>query len=243
MTKSPQKQAFLVVSEANKVNIANCGRLAGAILINEVNQFSGDNHLDIATLLHSLTVDGLTLRRGDADALEVAGELKRLTLSQQQALRAHKPTLLKMLPPPTCFIQVLDDERDAIRFADTPEALAPLADAIEYFERQADAMRLHNPEALAQVLLEPKANLRPCQRCGNDKTYLAIIHAGESLRRDCAQCGRLIDFPAWHNRELAGEILTRTMEQSRYNTIAGCSSAANTRATLTTSLYNAKETR
>lgn len=171
--------------------------------------------MDIANLLHSLTVAGLSLRLGEADSLQVVGATHKLTLDQQQALRQHKPTLLAMLrPPPPCFIQ---KEREAIIFADTAEALGPLREAIEYFSRLADDMRFHNAEALSKVVLEPEPSPAPCRRCGNRQTYLAVIHSGESLRRDCAKCGRFVDFVAWHNREESGKILARIAEQSRYN--------------------------
>ncbi len=218
--------------------------IVGEIIETETN---GNKRMDIATLLHSLTLSGLTLRRGDADALEVVGPVQSLSLEQQQALRENKPTLLAMLtPPPTCFIldeYTAEAEREAIQFADTPEALAPLGNAIEFFECLADDMRAHNPEALSQVVLDAELQQQACKRCQSEQTYLAIIHAGESLRRDCASCGRFIDFPSWHNRKETGEILARTIEQSRYNTKADCSSAGNTQATLTKPLSQPKESR
>jgi hypothetical protein len=160
----------------------------------------------------------------------VVGEVQKLSLAQQQALRAHKLMLLEMLPT-TCFITKQGDdyanaEREAIHFADTAEALKPLCDAIEYFQRKADRIRTLNPEATAQIVLEPELQQEPCRRCGSRKTYLAIIHAGESLRRDCAQCGRFIDFPSWNKREETADILARTIERSRYNKTS-CKSDAN----------------
>lgn len=192
--------------------------------------------MDIPTLLHSLTSAELRLELGLGGSLQVTGATHKLTLEQQHALREHKPTLLLMLTTPPCYL--LDDcnaeaERQAIQFADTPEALAPLKRAMEFFEQLADDMRWHNPEALSQIVLEPEPQETPCRRCQGQETYLAIIHTGESLRRDCASCGRFIDFPSWHNRKETGEILARTMEQSRYNAKADCSSVITTQATLT----------
>ena len=42
-----------------------------------------------------------------------------------------------------------------------------------------------------------------CDRCQHDEATLYIIHEGESVRRDCAQCGRFIDFPIWLDENAA----------------------------------------
>ena len=39
-----------------------------------------------------------------------------------------------------------------------------------------------------------------CRRCGSDEYIDVPIHHGQSIRRDCAKCGRLIDFPVWYGK-------------------------------------------
>lgn len=193
--------------------------------------------MDVANLLHSLTTQGLTLSLGEApDTIAVVGPVASLTLEQQRGLTEHKQTLLSMLtPPPTCYIP--EDAQP-----DTPEDLGSLNRCMEYFERLTDEVGFHNPERLAQIVLEPEPQESSCRRCGTHATYLAIIHAGESLRRDCAKCGRFIDFPSWHNREETAKILAATVGDCRYNEKASCPSAENTQAGSDDLLSHEKET-
>jgi len=37
-------------------------------------------------------------------------------------------------------------------------------------------------------------------RCGSTAGRDFPIHGGRSTRRDCARCGRFLDFPRWHER-------------------------------------------
>jgi hypothetical protein len=170
-----------------------------------------------------------------------------LTLEQQRALAEHKRTLLSMLtPPPTCFIPDCGEaeEREAVQFADSdsPEAMAALCDAMEYFELLTDARATHCRERIVQIVDEPGQQESPCKRCGNSNTYLAILHTGESLRRDCAICGRFVEFPNWHNREATAKILAAAISSSRYNEKASCPSAGNTQASSDDLLSLEKET-
>jgi hypothetical protein len=159
----------------------------------------------------------------------------------------HKRTLLTMLTPlPTCFILHCGEaeEREAIQFADSdsPEAMAALCDAMEYFELLTDSRATHCPERLVQTVGEPGQQESPCPRCGNSNTYLAILHTGESLRRDCAICGRFVEFPNWHNRDATAKILAAAIAGSRYNEKASCPSAGNTQASSNDLLSLKKET-
>lgn len=38
-------------------------------------------------------------------------------------------------------------------------------------------------------------------RCGSTKWRDVPIHGGQTIRRDCARCGRFIDFPLWHGND------------------------------------------
>jgi len=202
--------------------------------------------MDIATLLHSLTVAGLQLRLGDAfNTLQVVGEVSKLTLEQQRALRDHKLNLLEMLtPPPTCFIHGDIDadaearERESIQLADISEAAIN-----KYFQGLTLDMRFYNPQALAQVLLESEGKSEPCRFCGGNQTYLATIHNGESLRRDCANCGRFVEFAVWQDSAQVEKIFNRIAEKNGYNDKGEPPECSNTQAALTSPLYQAKEKR
>ena len=234
--------------------------------------------MDIATLLHSLTVAGLTLRRGAGDSLEVLGDVSKVTHPQREALSRHKPVLLVMLtPPPTCNIptrsepeRVTDSafadelaERFAIEWVEATgtqhQVSQALTEAMEFFERVVDGREpppkeappippppprffdelraAHNARGFDLLRLEPEPQQSPCRRCGSRQSFLAKIHGGDSLRRDCASCGRFRDFAVWKEKAKAEQILADLTEQARYNEKAGCSSAANTQATLTRSLH------
>jgi hypothetical protein len=58
------------------------------------------------------------------------------------------------------------------------------------------ALKRHKAELLALLNGEPA----PCRRCGATDILDVKIHDGESVRRDCAQCGRFVEFPAWYGR-------------------------------------------
>lgn len=36
--------------------------------------------------------------------------------------------------------------------------------------------------------------------CGSTTWREVVIHVGRSVRRDCARCGRFIDFPLWYGK-------------------------------------------
>jgi hypothetical protein len=39
---------------------------------------------------------------------------------------------------------------------------------------------------------------RRCCRCGSNETIDVSIHGGQSIRRECAMCGRFVGFPVWY---------------------------------------------
>ncbi|MGD9719887.1 MAG: hypothetical protein AB7O59_01580 [Pirellulales bacterium] len=70
-----------------------------------------------------------------------------------------------------------------------------------------DQLRIHKAELL--VRLQPHARLetrrpaptaqtKPVCRCGSTTWLDVAIHDGRSNRRDCARCGRFIDFSRWY---------------------------------------------
>lgn len=201
--------------------------------------------MNIADLLHSLTISGLTLSQSPAGELKVLGPVHKLTQQQKQGLSDHKQTLLALASQPTCFIPPQEEsdydkktksipwltpeartEREAIQWADSrsPEVAQALANAIDFFEDipRPPAFYLglkaqQQANGLDWAHLEPGQAESPCKRCGDRQTSLNIIHSGESLRRDCAYCGRFRDFPSWYDAKLTQEILSTNAQGIRYN--------------------------
>lgn len=75
-----------------------------------------------------------------------------------------------------------------------------------------ERMKVHKAELLTLMRLSPDAAIAPpvaildaparlttpvC-RCGSSHYRDVPIHRGQSIRRDCARCGRFIDFPVWY---------------------------------------------
>jgi hypothetical protein len=57
-------------------------------------------------------------------------------------------------------------------------------------------LRRHKAELLALLQGKPV----PCPRCRATGTLDVAIHDGQSVRRDCAQCGRFVEFAVWYGR-------------------------------------------
>lgn len=142
--------------------------------------------LSVADLLHSLTVAGLGIELSNGD-LKVVGDCRLLTVDQKSALVANKPTLVAMLQPKV-----------------QPRAIV---EGLEFFEKLALEVGENNSEALTWLVRVPAPRLKPCRRCNGHNTYVAVIHEGESTRRDCAKCGAFIDFPTWLDRKGTAELL------------------------------------
>jgi hypothetical protein len=54
------------------------------------------------------------------------------------------------------------------------------------------------PVAPAVALPEPIVEGEACTRCGSTAFVDSAIHAGRSIRRDCADCNRTAGFPVWN---------------------------------------------
>jgi hypothetical protein len=58
--------------------------------------------------------------------------------------------------------------------------------------------------SLKAIIAEHKAciastiQLSICQKCGSEEFIDVAIHGGNSVRRDCAKCGRTMGFPVWN---------------------------------------------
>lgn len=72
-------------------------------------------------------------------------------------------------------------------------------------------LRNHKAELLALLrpvpVVEPETapstepTAKPICRCGSAEWRDVPIHNGQSVRRDCSQCERFIDFPTWHGKD------------------------------------------
>lgn len=56
---------------------------------------------------------------------------------------------------------------------------------------------------------QPTVPIEPCPRCGCEEATDTPIHDGQSIRRDCAHCGHLIDFPRWHEERVADVVASQ----------------------------------
>ena len=56
--------------------------------------------------------------------------------------------------------------------------------------------RLCSPNPAAEPSAAPR-----CDRCHSAEFVDYSIHNGQSTRRDCARCGRFIDFPRWYETD------------------------------------------
>ena len=60
-----------------------------------------------------------------------------------------------------------------------------------------------NLEAVLQLPANPLADSRPrtkCDRCVSTSYLDKPIHGGQSVRRDCARCQRILGFTIWYGK-------------------------------------------
>ena len=83
---------------------------------------------------------------------------------------------------------------DAPQAALTPDMMARLK------THKAELLALFWPAAAIQAQPMPttKPTTNPVCRCGGAALRDVPIHDGQSVRRDCARCGRFIEFPVWY---------------------------------------------
>ena len=128
--------------------------------------------------------------------LEVHGDRLRysprtaVTPELANRMKAHKGELLAMLrlpiDSPTAFAAVVD--------SDIPKLSDEIIEwALTVWEK---------PRRLPAVSRDAAAiaATRIC-RCGSTTWCDVKIHGGQSVRRDCGRCGRLIKFPVWYGKD------------------------------------------
>jgi hypothetical protein len=93
-------------------------------------------------------------------------------------------------------------EIDAPQGALTPDLLARLK------THKGDLLGMLRPAPkVAPALIvatrdAPAKPMKPVCRCGSTTWLDVPIHGRQSVRRDCARCGRFIDFSMWYGRIL-----------------------------------------
>lgn len=85
---------------------------------------------------------------------------------------------------------------DAPQAALTPDMVARLK------THKAELLALLRPAPAVQYQPLPtmKPTVKPICRCGSAAWRDVPIHNGQSVRRDCAGCGRFLDFPIWYGK-------------------------------------------
>ncbi len=58
---------------------------------------------------------------------------------------------------------------------------------------------------------EPDANGQRCDRCGG-REFCDVAISGGRIRRDCALCGRFVDFPKWYASPDAAAVSNKVTE-------------------------------
>ena len=86
---------------------------------------------------------------------------------------------------------------------DAPQAALTSDMVARLKAHKAELLALLRPAAAVQAQPKPtmKPTAKPVCRCGGVAGRDVPIHDGQSLRRDCASCGRFIDFPIWHGKD------------------------------------------
>lgn len=85
---------------------------------------------------------------------------------------------------------------DAPQAALTPDMVTRLT------SHKAELLALLQPAAAVQAQPVPtmQPTAKPVCRCGSAAWRDVSIHNGQSVRRDCARCGRFLDFPVWYGK-------------------------------------------
>ena len=122
-----------------------------------------------------------------------------MTSELAQRVKAHKPALLAILtaddvPAAVLWHAALDLLEGDSEFP--PELLAGCRRASVRWESERPAGDCVNEPAEGEI--DPDAP--QCDKCGSTEFRDTLVHDGQSIRRDCAWCGRFIAFPKWHEK-------------------------------------------
>jgi hypothetical protein len=140
-----------------------------------------------------------------------------------QSVAEHRDELVRLLEPTAATVTAGDRDRwaadpqtttpaDRQRWAEDVHARHPHPDGLQAVVSQIEAF-VDDHKPVAHCSWEdpvPRhrdrhdlpAGVGCCDRCGATTTTDTSIHGGESVRQDCARCGRHRRFSRWHGKEM-----------------------------------------
>jgi hypothetical protein len=126
-----------------------------------------------------------------------------MTLELAERVNTHKPVLLAILTANDVSAAVLWQAALDLLEGDPDFPTAILADyrraSVHWeFERTVG----DHASGLSGGAIDHDA--QQCDKCGSTDFRDTLVHEGCSARRDCAQCGRFIDFPRWYENDGTG---------------------------------------
>jgi tubulysin polyketide synthase-like protein len=147
-----------------------------------------------AFLLTNLTSRGVVLTVAGED-IQVEAPSGELIPPDIEKIRSHKPELLRLLAAPSQWTDYSDAIAHAFANPSTREEIGPL------WMTDPDGWDSLGPVLHGGLCSPPRRAIHIpgiCDRCGSDEIKDYPIHDGRSLRRDCSQCGKFIEFPKWN---------------------------------------------
>lgn len=144
----------------------------------------------LAELLGECAAHGVRLLVADDGGLSIDAPQDVLTPDLLGRLKAHKRELLAML----------------LRASDFDIDSAPAAEPAPISEKRTHRMPpdLRRPvKATLDTcqIIDPTTTTEQICRCSSTTWRDVPIHNGRSLRRDCDNCGRFIDFSVWYGKD------------------------------------------
>jgi hypothetical protein len=135
------------------------------------------------SLLADLKSRGVVLTQVDGD-IQIQSPKGELTDDDILVIRDHKPELIDLLTVPSRWGEYHDAIAHAFAKPSTREEIGPLW--------------MTDPDGWLVSIPWAKPTPGTCDRCGSDQHKDFPIHGGQSIRRDCAKCGRFISWPNWN---------------------------------------------
>ena len=136
-----------------------------------------------ASLLANLTFRGVVLTKVDGD-IQIQSPKGELTDNDIQIIKDHKPELIDLLTVPSRWGEYHDAIAHAFANPSTREEIGPLW--------------MTEPDGFGPCEFHETTLPGDCDHCGSDQHKDYSIHGGRSIRRDCANCGRFIQWQKWN---------------------------------------------
>lgn len=83
---------------------------------------------------------------------------------------------------------------------------SPPVGQTDYLDVLLSDMKVAGSDVDRLIIADPNIQA-PCPKCRSTHSYLAVVHNGETLRRDCSGCGKYIDNPAWRDPVVVSEFI------------------------------------